>query len=423
MAYRDIVLAASPWAYWRGQVSAGQVLDETGNNRHMNVVGSSLTTGGGILPGDAAPCLVFPGLDTDYLYFRDPAGQFNMGVNSSVTMECWLLDDANDDNFNGTPFSFGRDGGTTNGARVLDINNVAKICPVTVNWPVSSIGPTVRTGKLTHIVMAYDSGAPAATAAKTYINAIEVSAMAMNLSSNAASNKDRALGILLGGTGATPVPVAGTALKAKMQEAAVYLGALTPSQITQHYYAGIDTGVVPKVLLATWIGNNQIHILFNKPMFQTGTTANFTVSGGATVSAATVSADFTSVTLTVAGVPANASRTVTLSANVKDALGAAPSTSTASFIAFADASVNGAPHVNTASIAINTHGGIGVVAVSPENKVDTGIRYNMRAFNTSNEEVVTWSATSPDFSAAQSGVDPNLLEDIVLMSVSGPTEA
>lgn len=408
MAYRDVILADSPWAYWRGAITTGQVLDETGANRHMNVQGG-VTTAASMLsvPGTS---LVFPGTTGAYLDYSGAPGAIGTGYPRSV--EFWITV-ADGDNPNGCAFSVGV--GLGNG-RGFDVNTVRRLALASIT-ALNGEGIRLDDGALHHVWVMSNDAAPTTETVQIYVDGYL--AYTTNLVYGIANVLDKmAIGVRLGTT--TPTPTPGTYLQGKLQEIAYYQNAPNRTTVYRHFCAGTDKGEAPAIVSATWLGSSQLLVRFNKPMFATASTANFTVSGGATVTAAVPTEDFRRVLLTVTGVPANASRTVTMSANVKDALAVALATASTSFVARTSGAAPSIDAVLTSSSAIRSTAGVASIFVSPDNSsLDNGVRYHMRAFRTDTKKFVSWAATAPDFTATQSGVNPSVLEDIVFVSMTG----
>ena len=408
MAYRDVVLADFPWAYWRGAITAGQVLDETGANRHMNVNGA--VTNSTSLLSSSGSSMVFPGTTGAFLDMT--TSPTIMGTGYPRSIEFWVL--ANEGlNDNGCVFSIGMQFGS---GRCFDTNTIRRIQLTSVD---SVNGESVRgeDGRLHHIWIIYDDAAPSNEAVKTYMDGMLV--MSSPLAYGITSSVQRtAIGVRLATN--NPTPLVGTYLNGSLQEVAFYQNAPSATTVYRHYCAGTDDGSAPVITHAAWVGSNQLLVRFNKPMFATTATANFTVSGGATVTAAVPTADLRQVLLTVTGVPANVSRTLTLSSNVKDALAVSLATPSVAFTSSARQAPQAIESPDGASNPFQSVGGVATIFVSPgDSQLDNGVRYHMRAYRTDTETYVSWAATSPDFQATQSGVNPLLLEDIVFVSMTG----
>jgi len=411
MAYQDVILASAPYAYWRGTITTGQVLDSSGNTRFMNVNGSVLTNAASIVPGTAEPCLVFPGLDTDFL---DAIAATTMAQTNSLpgTIEFWILDDPADDNVLGYVVCLGGSGadmvfgsGPVNGI-MPNTNNSANTPPI-----------SVRYGELKHVVVRSNPADAAASRKRTYINGFLASFSTLGAYTLSPSTR-RTVGIKLVGTSPGSI-VPGTALKARVQEIAIYDSALSEDDIYRHYCAGMDTGsMAPRVVSAVFVGLNKLLVTFSKPMFNTATTGNFSIPG-ATVDLATPSTFRDSVTLTLSAFTDGASLTLTTSGLI-DALGVAPTPATASFTVLATGDgrsqdpqtwqASTVPMVSTGSAAEVRFG-----------QAFGGYVYAMRGVRVDNGEFVYWSSLdAPDLTGAQSSYAPGDLTSIVRIAVTPP---
>ena len=417
MAYRDVVLNSSPWAYWRGLITSGQLLDESPNGRLMNIFGSVLANGTGILPNDPGVCLIFPGLNTDYAHFRD-VSQFDVGSSDSKTFEYWIIDDSNSDNPTGVPISIGWDAGGLS-CRAFDANNVFTI-RVANRGSVDAPGISVRSGNLTHVVAVYDSSLPAAAErSRIYVNSALVSKGALTFGFiDAIKVRDRAIGILLGGNASVPAPQAGTALQAKLQEIAIYNFALSDANIIRHYWAGVDDGIAPVVNSAVWIGNNTVRVFFSKACFQTNNSANFTIAG-ATVDSATPSEDLHYTDLKLSSYTDGATLTVIAGVAIVDALDLALTQDTATFTVIARGRDDTYNYLVGYS-ELSSRGSVGKVStLLEEGEPATEIVYYMRAMNTNTNQYVYWSSSGqPDFEAINAPVSIDDLADIILIDES-----
>jgi hypothetical protein len=398
MAYRDVVLADTPWAYWRGPISAGQLLDDTGNGRHLNVSGG-LSNTTSILPNGSGTALVFPG---DIGSYADRVGDGPlMGNAYPMSVEAWVVSPITA-NKTGCVFCFSTAIGPIHTGNINNLtfhrlgdNNVQKF--------------SAMDGRLAHIVWVADPTAPAAKAIKVYFNGVAISE---STTTSFTVNPAGTLRRMLGQRYINSSTIDGTSyFEGTLQEVAVYETALTEDQVIKHYRAGVETAVAPAVLAVVRLSATSVRVFFNKGAF--GAPTAYAVAGGS-VTSATYRDQHTVVDLTM-DVNAPTGAMLTIGSNVKDAEGN-PFTTTLPLPAIQlNLGITKPLTQATPSAVRSNRAGRVSVKVSPRVAVTATASFLMRAWRTDTKEYVIWYATTPDFTGAQSGAPVEVLETITLL--------
>jgi len=414
MTYQSTILADSPYVYWRGQISAGTIADATGGGRAMGVIGGSMANAASILPGVAGDSVLFPGTAGNYLFsnfgtFMD-FNTFNPTQPRSV--EFWLLADADANPLAGLFHWMLVSTALMSAQRLrhfmINIGDNSDTVPY---------GYDYLSGGLRHVALIIDANAGLAPV-RSYVNGKLVDSF-LDTHTRAGLGIDAR--IAFGVAANVGVIQASTEFKGRMQEIAMYNSALTVTQVNRHYYAGIDDGVAPRLASARALSSGTIRATYSKPVFGADLAGSYSLSTGSVSSVALVAdTSYTTYDLTVSGLTAGSSYTLTASGAVTDAHGAALTNSSAVFLA---STISDISQDNPASVRINTSISVGSVvgAILPPEIIIPEIttQYSMRAYHTVLIKYIYWDSTNaPDFTGQYSGYSALDLTDIILLKTT-----
>lgn len=230
MAFRDVILADSPYAYWRLNDLGATAADDSGNSRTGAYTGMTLGLAGAIPTDPANHAVSSPNPANDYV-------RSNFMLNTSqVTLECWIK-------VTGTPSADTIIAGFFNGYaattydKVLYLDTARKLRFYAFDVTASAAKYTpagasaIPVNQWVHVVGVYDG-----TRLRAYVNGAEVGSI---LASSTYAGYTVNNVFLRGKDGGTPAAFAGT-LAASLDEFAVYNTGLSAARIAAHYAAGIE---------------------------------------------------------------------------------------------------------------------------------------------------------------------------------------
>ena len=218
--YSATVLADSPAAYWRlGEASGTTAADASGNGRAGSYLNAPTLGQPGALSGDANTAVAFNGTNE---YVQVPyAGPLNP---ATFTVEAWAFVTGGQGTFRSLVTSRDYAAGNSRGYVLYAGNdNNWQFWTGNGSWEVLD-GPAVTLNQWTHLVASYDGATM-----RLYVNG----ALASSQGAGYLQNAVRPLRVASGNTDGA----ANFFLPGRVDEVAVYAGALSAARVSAHYAA------------------------------------------------------------------------------------------------------------------------------------------------------------------------------------------
>ena len=223
--YSATVLADSPAAYWRlGEASGTTAADASGNGRAGSYLNTPTLGQPGALSGDANTAVAFNGTNE---YVQVPyAGPLNP---ATFTVEAWAFVTGGQGTFRSLVTSRDYAAGNSRGYVLYAGNdNNWQFWTGNGSWEVLD-GPAVTLNQWTHLVASYDGASM-----RLYVNG----ALASSQGAGYLQNAVRPLRVASGNTDGA----ANFFLPGRVDEVAVYAGALSAARVSAHYAAASSGG-------------------------------------------------------------------------------------------------------------------------------------------------------------------------------------